>query len=474
MYPNTTLKFADNISVVVPDSLNLITTYVLREQGDWFEDEIKFVRLLLKPNQKAIDIGANYGLFTLSMAKIVGPGGSVWAFEPASSTAAFLNESLAINGFSNVVLDQRALSEHAGTAQLSLNDNSELNELVRDGATAGTSETVTLISLDDAMQEYGWSNIDFVKIDAEGEEAAIIRGGRNFFQTKSPLVQYEVKAGNALHLELVQAFADIGYASYRLVPGLGTLVPFAPHEAVDGYLLNLFCCKPDRAAKLAAEGRLVLVDDMEAAVRTLRIDDLLRGREAGSAYGWQNKLAQLPYGKILAGIWQQTVSQGKSGEVEKALALHAIAHDNELLIVERFLALQTCFEILMAVCNKQPNFLRLASLARVAREFGARVVAVSALDNLFQLAAKYQQVNPREPFLASSERFDRLDPKEAIGNWVVCSTLEELERNASFSSFYTGQAARRRLETIHQLGFGSPEMARRLALVKQLFFGETD
>jgi hypothetical protein len=125
----------------------------------------------------------------------------------------------------------------------------------------------------------------------------------------------------------------------------------------------------------------------------------------------------------------------------------------------------------MAVCNKQPHFLRLASLARVAREFGARTVAVSALDNLFKLTVKYQQVNPSEPFLASSERFDRLDPKEDIGDWVVCSVLEELERNASFSSFYTGQSARQRLQIIRNLGFGSPEMDRRLALVEQRFFG---
>ena len=474
MHPNTTLKFSDDISVVVPDSLNLITTYVLREQGDWFEDEIKFVRLFLKPNQKAIDIGANYGLFTLSMAKIVGSGGVIWAFEPATSTAAFLLESLAINGFSHVVLDQRALSEHAGTAQLSLNDNSELNELVRGGASPGASETVTLISLDSAMQEHGWSDIEFVKIDAEGEEAAIIRGGRNFFQTQSPLIQYEVKAGSVVHIELVQAFANIGYASYRLVPGLGVLVPFNSQEAVDGYLLNLFSCKPDRAAKLASEGHLVLADDLRSALRAERVEELLRDGEAGSPYGWQNRLVRLPYGKILAGSWQQTVCQGLSSEVEKALALHAIAHDKELTVAERFLALRTSLEILTAVCNRRPEYLRLLSLARVALEFGARVVAVRALDNVFQLAVKDKRVNPSEPFLAGSERFDSVDPKEAIGNWVVCSTLEELERNVSFSSFYTGQAARQRLEFIRNLGFGSPEMARRLTLVQQRFFGTTN
>jgi protein O-GlcNAc transferase len=474
MRPNITLKFANDISVVVPDSLNLITTYVLREQGDWFEDEIKFVRLLLKPNQKAIDIGANYGLFTLSMAKIVGPGGSIWAFEPASSTAALLSDSLAINGFRHVVLDQRALSEHAGTAQLSLNDNSELNELVRDGASPGASETVTLISLDDAMQEHGWSDIDFVKIDAEGEEGAIIRGGKKFFQTQSPLVQYEVKAAQTVHLELVQAFADIGYSSYRLVPGLGALVPFDAREEVDGYLLNLFCCKPDRAEKIAAVGRLVLADDVQAEEHTRRADALPNAREGGSAYRWQDSLTRLPYGKLLAGSWQQTVRQGQSGEVEKALALHGVAHDKELPISERFLALRTSLKILTAVWSAQPEFLRLASLARVAREFGAREVAVTALANLFQIAVKYQKVNPNEPFLAVSEHFGSLDPKEAIGNWVVCSVLEELERSASFSSFYSDPSARQRLETIRNLGFGSPEMARRLALVEQRFFGTTD
>ena len=72
MLPNVTLKLVDGVRIVVPDSLNLITTYVLREQEDWFEDEIKFLRHLIKPGQRVIDIGANYGVYTLAMAKLVG------------------------------------------------------------------------------------------------------------------------------------------------------------------------------------------------------------------------------------------------------------------------------------------------------------------------------------------------------------------------------------------------------------------
>src|SRR6202000_3576859 len=119
--------------------------------------------------------------------------------------------------------------------------------------------------------------------------------------------------------------------------------------------------------------------------------------------------------------------------------------DRELAVAERFLALRTSFEFLMAICNGPPEFLRFASLARVAREFGDREVAVKALSNLRQHVTKSGRVNAGEPFLAAGERFDHLDPKDAVGSWVLCSILEELERNVAFSSFYTGEAARPRL-----------------------------
>jgi len=77
MTSTTTLIMVDGVRIVVPDSLDLITPYVLLEQQDWFEDEIKFVRRLLKPGQKVIDIGSNYVVSALSMAQTVGPPGCV-------------------------------------------------------------------------------------------------------------------------------------------------------------------------------------------------------------------------------------------------------------------------------------------------------------------------------------------------------------------------------------------------------------
>lgn len=461
MQPTVTFALVDDTRIVVPDSLDLVTTYVVREQEDWFEDEIRFMRRLLKPGQRVIDIGANYGIYTLVMANLVGPDGKVWAFEPASSTADLLAASIAANSYGHVLLERSALSSVSGWARLSLNKNSELNELVRDEQFVGESEVVSLVTLDASMERYRWAGIDFMKIDAEGEEANILKGGTKFFEDESPLIQYEVAVGSYLHFDLVHQFAEMGYRSYRLVPALNALVPFDPDENVVGYLLNLFCCKPDRAARLAAQGLLV------EEVRTGN-SEIAAASQSGK-YGWRETLARLPYGKMLAAHWDETVAAGKSTEIEAALGLYLMSRDEALPITDRFAALEPSFRILLGACKSDPAYLRLSSLARVAREYGARAIAVDALAQLCEIVFKRREVNPVEPFLAPGQRFDAISPSGKFGNWIGAAALEEFERTQYFSSYYSGRSGLTRLEAIRDLGFASEEMKRRLALTQERF-----
>jgi FkbM family methyltransferase len=452
-----TLPLVDGTQVVVPDSLHLITPYVLREQQDWFEDEIKFLRRILRSGQRVIDIGANYGVYALSMARAVGPQGKVWAFEPASTTAALLAQSIAANGFTQVVLEKCALSSQPGTAQLSLNDNSELNELIRgSNGAAGPNEEVPLTTLDEALQRHGWNDIAVVKIDAEGEEANILQGGKEFFSRLSPLILYEIKAGATLHLELVAAFSALGYRSYRLVPGLDVLTPFNPDAGADPYLLNLFCCKADRAALLAADGHLV---DKTPEVPTSLL---------GNHY-WNRALANLPYGAQLLPAWKSSAQADGRGELEAALALFALSNDRTQASGLRFAALEFSFNVLRGLCDKSLRLLRLASLARVAAAYGARHVAVEALGKLATAMLAQQEIDPGEPFLVPAARFDTLPPGGNIADWLLAAVLEELERLGHYSSFYAGPASKQRLDLIRRLGFGNDEMQRRLALVNQRF-----
>ena len=60
-------------------------------------------------------------------------------------------------------------------------------------------------------------------------------------------------------------------------------------------------------------------------------------------------------------------------------------------------------------------------------------------------------------------------PRNVIGDWVMAAVLEEFERLGAFSSFYSGDSARPRLEAIRDLRFGDAEMQRRLSLLQQRF-----
>ncbi len=182
---------AGNLSVTAPDDIKLLTPYVLTEQGDWFESEIHFVRRFLQPGMGVVDIGANFGLYTLTAARAVGPSGWVASFEPASLPRSCLTHSLQANALANVTLHGQALSNQVGSAHLSLATNSELNTL---GGTDTAGETVPLTTLDAASAS--WSRpVHFLKLDAEGEELRILEGAQHFFAAHDPLVLFELRHG---------------------------------------------------------------------------------------------------------------------------------------------------------------------------------------------------------------------------------------------------------------------------------------
>lgn len=445
--------------VVVPDSLDLITPYVLQEQGDWFEDEIKFVRELMQPNERAMDIGANYGLYTLSMANRVGPEGHVWAFEPASSTVSFLRRSIELNKFRNTTVVPCALSDRSGEAKLSLNPNSELNSLCHESDKTHATENVVLTTLDRYVKENGCERLEFVKLDAEGEESNIIEGGSVFFAEESPLIMYELKHGDRINLELIHQFDEMGYRSYRLIPGLNILAPYDPTEPPDTFQLNLFCCKKDRARLLEKRG--ILADSLAGASVPSEFDNQF----------WKRFLEGKPFARNLLEHWARQVAiQPGSGweEYKRAIELFSFAHDPNHDPNSRYMSLQLSCEQLAMVCKESPTLGRLCTYARVSGELGYRAKALKIIRQAISLCIKQQSMHLNEPFLPVSKRFDSIDPENRIGAWLIASLLEQLESLQSFSSFYfyTKDSNLQNLDVLVSTGFASPEMGKRLQLIQ--------
>lgn len=454
MPPPAIIRVADDILIKVPDSLELITPYVLREQEKWFEDEIGFVRRFLQPGARVIDVGANYGLYTLLMAKTVGDQGHVWAFEPATSTVQCLQDSVSLNHCKNVTVIHAALSSRVGKANLHLDRNSELNSLVSEAN--ALSEEVRLTTLDRCMSELELKKIEFIKLDAEGEEQNILTGGRELLLAESPLIMFELKHGSAVNVGLIRRFAELGYSTYRLIPGLNLLAPFGHDEPPDPFLLNLFCCKDDRAVALENAGWLVR--------RTQRPDRI----EKEDYDAWENVLYSLPFAQRLREQWQRLPKQGDE-DYFKAIELYFLAHADSCTSYERYHALVASFNRLQQMSGTSQKLTYLSTFARIASELGYRAVAAQSVAKLGEILSKTRHTPLDEPFLPVCSRFDHLDPGNQLNGWFHACLRETYETISAYSSYYTGQSTLGNLEAIKGLGFQSPEMERRRQLIRMRY-----
>ena len=450
------IKIKSDVLVDVPDDLSLMTPYVLLEQEDWFESEIGFVRHLLQPGMKVIDVGANYGTYTLTAAKLVGVHGSVLAFEPASNTANYLKRSIELNSFNNIHLFQCALSNHDGEASLSLSENSELNTLQQ---TTGTNcETVRLRTLDDCYAESGLGPIDFFKLDAEGEEIKILEGASEFFEKQSPLVMFELKHANEVNVGLIKKFEEFGYTIYALVPGLNMLAPFDSTAPLDPFQLNLFACKKDHAKILEQCGLLATSADGELPQHHL--DKNL----------WVSFLKDKPYGNFFLPLYDH-LRESEEGDwpvYRQALNDYVSSHlpatpgKQRLAFLARSLATMTGL-----IYEKPVTFSRLCTWARVAAEAGKRGIAANIMDAMVNaINAGKITIDAGEPFLPTSNRFDSLDPAADPADWFLSGVIEAALRLGYFSSYFSGAATLPLLERLTHSRYQSQEMERRRQLVR--------
>lgn len=447
------VKIKNDLSIGVPDNVRLMTPYILLEQEDWFEDEIKFVRKLVQPGMKCIDIGANYGIYSLTIAQGIAPDGTIWSFEPTQSLIPYLEWSMEENEIDNMFLIEFALSDHEGEAWFYTDKNTELNMVVMEESEG--MESVPLMTVDECMRRYSWEGIDFVKMDAEGQESNIVKGAENFLSRQSPLVLFEIKHGDILNTDLAAQFEELGYESYVLVPGLNILAPFSISTKFDEFLLNIFCCKQDRAMLLSENG--LLTDSEPKDVRE-HIPDIDTGLEY---------IADLPYSQSHLHSWKE---QSSSSDNEYLLALSAYvkAHHAENAVNAHSM-LHTSNLLLESSIKSVMSIPRLQTYARVLWELGRRSDCLNVLRQLEEYINDAESTDFfKEPFLPVSQTFELIDPKEEHKSWCLASVLGLMEILQHYSSYFNPEQSLLNISKYSDLGFPNAVMERRRRLISIL------
>lgn len=185
----------------------------------------------LGPGAVAIDIGANFGEWTVPFARAVGVAGRVLAVEPAPRAAAALAATLGANALHQAQVIQCALSDHDGFAEFTVPvvTSARIDTGTAQIGAAGPgceALSVALRSLDSLAAERGLRRVDLIKIDVEGHEKQVLDGAERTLSRFRPALVIETGHETAGHRPAIRdLLRGLGYQM------LGILLDYGMAEA---------------------------------------------------------------------------------------------------------------------------------------------------------------------------------------------------------------------------------------------------
>lgn len=167
----------------------------------------------LKPGSVFFDIGANVGYYTVLASKILGPAGKIVAVEPSPRIVEVLEENVAREARSPVIVEALAVGAEPGRARLHFDESeSGASYLGPDG---GDGDEVEVVTLDVLAARHGLP--DVIKADVEGLEGDLLTGGRRTLEDGGPAVFMEFAPQNfsRSRTSLIDALKHLEAIGYR-------------------------------------------------------------------------------------------------------------------------------------------------------------------------------------------------------------------------------------------------------------------
>ena len=193
----------------------------------WKNPEMGLLKFLVDPAKDSLDIGANLGLFTYFLARYAR---HVYAFEPNPYPLRILRSVID----DNVTLLPMAVTDHSGEAELIVprsrkgwSSNGASLEKTRVGRCARLRVPCTRID------DLGYRNIGFIKIDIEGHEMAALSGARETLARERPnlFIENERSHVGDQATRVFDLLRDLDYEGFALIGGVLTSLRHFSFEA---------------------------------------------------------------------------------------------------------------------------------------------------------------------------------------------------------------------------------------------------
>jgi FkbM family methyltransferase len=141
-----------------------------------------------------VDLGAHIGKYTLHFAKLF-KSLKVIAVEPDPTNFITLRKAVKANNLENVTIENCACADIDGKTQLYISFKSDVHSLIKRPETVATV-TVKCKSLDNLVSEQKLKSVDIIKIDVEGAEYKVLKGGINTITKYKPVIFVEIWTNN--------------------------------------------------------------------------------------------------------------------------------------------------------------------------------------------------------------------------------------------------------------------------------------
>lgn len=228
----------DDIKVVCDKDDERIAPIEILNFNFYEENDFNMVLKLIKNGYSVFDIGANFGWYSLNVARRL-PDCNIYSFEPIPKTFGYLKANVELNGFKNINIsnfgfadEEKEISFHyypTGSGNASMEKLADLNK----------QEEVkcSIKKLDDYMDDCP-AAIDFIKCDVEGAELLVFKGGIKSIEKHKPIIFAELlrkwsKKFNYHPNEVVELLARLGYACFVLSGGKLKKISMIDEETIE-------------------------------------------------------------------------------------------------------------------------------------------------------------------------------------------------------------------------------------------------
>jgi FkbM family methyltransferase len=194
----------------------------IADAGHYEPFETAVVKHVVKPGFVCLDIGANVGYYSLLFAKLTGPTGRIYAFEPEKKNYSLLLENIRTNGYKNITAENCAVSDENGRIKLYISEDNAGDHRIEGGETAKRYQEINMLKIDDYLRDKN-NRVDYVKLDIQGADFKAIKGMANTLKNNPDImIQSEFWPAGMLHMgidpsEYLQTLEAQGFIVYDII-----------------------------------------------------------------------------------------------------------------------------------------------------------------------------------------------------------------------------------------------------------------